>query len=327
MFTLFTHIVLTSIVPIFLLISCGFAMDRKFHLDLYTLSKLNFYVFLPAYIFLALYNAKFDHSSLEVAFCGITVLFLGSVSATIVSKFTDFSREKVEIFRNSIMFNNCGNIGVAIITFIYSNDPFLVKGSHPYLQEATVAVVSLLVIQNISTNTLGFYQAGVGKNTIRDSVKMVLHMPTIYVVPSALLLKLLSFDISVIPIWPSIQFFGSAFVAVSMITLGAQINRTPLNFFKKDIMLASFMRLIVGPLLAMTSVFIFSKFYSPLPTVAAQTIIITYSVPTAINTALIALEMKNNPEYATQIVMASTFISAITMPIFILGAYYLFPNM
>ena len=52
---------------------------------------------------------------------------------------------------------------------------------------------------------------------------------------------------------------------------------------------------------------------------------ITYSVPTAINMSLIAIEMKNNPEYATQIVMGTTILSAVTMPIFITIAYYLFP--
>ena len=41
--------------------------------------------------------------------------------------------------------------------------------------------------------------------------------------------------------------------------------------------------------------------------------------------SLIAIEMKNNPEYATQIVMGTTILSAVTMPLFITIAYYLFP--
>ena len=66
-------------------------------------------------------------------------------------------------------------------------------------------------------------------------------------------------------------------------------------------------------------------FYGPMHPIAAQTRVITYSVPTAINMALIAIEMKNNPEYATQIVMGTTILSAVTMPLFITIAYYLFP--
>ena len=37
---------------------------------------------------------------------------------------------------------------------------------------------------------------------------------------------------------------------------------------------------------------LFIIFYGPMHPIAAQTIVITYSVPTAINMALIAIEMK-----------------------------------
>lgn len=90
-------------------------------------------------------------------------------------------------------------------------------------------------------------------------------------------------------------------------------------------MLAAVLRLVASPILAAGVTLLFINFYGPMHPIAAQTIIITYSVPSAINMALIAIEMKNNPEYATQIVMGSTILSAITMPIFITMAYYLFP--
>ena len=110
-----------------------------------------------------------------------------------------------------------------------------------------------------------------------------------------------------------------------MIALGVQINRTPLNFFKADVMLATSLRLVVSPLIAAVITILFIIFYGPMHPIAAQTIVITYSVPTAINMALIAIEMKNNPEYATQIVMGTTILSAVTMPLFITFAYYIFP--
>ena len=46
-------------IPIFILIGVGFILDRKFKLDLYTLSKLNFYILLPTFVFRAMYEAKF----------------------------------------------------------------------------------------------------------------------------------------------------------------------------------------------------------------------------------------------------------------------------
>lgn len=325
MLMLFWHIIETSIVPIFLLLLGGLLMDRLFNLDIRTLSKLNFYILLPSYIFQALYTAHFDASSWHITLCGVIVLFLGSLSASVTARMAKFNPAKTEIFRNSIMFNNGGNIGLAIVTFVYSNDPFIINGQIPYLSQAVVAVVALVVIQNISANTLGFYQAGVGKYTLRDSLSLIFHMPSVYIVPSALLLRFLPMDLTTMPFWPTLNYFSMAFVGVAMLTLGAQINRTPFNFFKKDVMLATFMRLIIGPTLAFIAVMTFGLVYVPLPAIAAQTVIITYAVPTAINTSLIALEMKNHPELATQIVIATTFFSAFTMPLFIMLVYYMFP--
>lgn len=48
---LFFTILANVILPIFVIIGVGFLMDRLFHLDMRTLSKLNFYVFIPALTF------------------------------------------------------------------------------------------------------------------------------------------------------------------------------------------------------------------------------------------------------------------------------------
>lgn len=324
-FDLFFHIFETSIIPLLILISGGYVLDRLFKLDLFTLSKLNFYILLPTYIFMFLYQSNFTMESVEIILCGITVLALGSISAGITGRLAGFSRGKTEIYRNSIMFNNCGNIGAAIVTFVYSNEPFLRDGVPAYLSDALLAVISLVVIQNLTSNTLGFYQAGQGKYTAWDCAKKVLRMPTIYLIPTVVFFRGFGIPLQDYPIWPALTFFSHAFVAMAMITLGAQINRTPLNFLKLDVMLATFMRLIAGPIFAAIAIFVFGHFYAPLPSIAAQGIVITYAVPSAINTALIALEMDNHPEFATQVVMATTLLSAITMPFVILAAYYIYP--
>ena len=57
LFELVGHIFMNSMVPILVLIGVGFILDRKFKLDLYTLSKLNFYILLPTFIFRAMYEA------------------------------------------------------------------------------------------------------------------------------------------------------------------------------------------------------------------------------------------------------------------------------
>ena len=77
--TLIGHIFMNSMIPIFMLIGIGFVLDKKFKLDLYTLSKLNFYILLPTFVFRAMYEAKFTSSTLEIVFCALCVLILNSI--------------------------------------------------------------------------------------------------------------------------------------------------------------------------------------------------------------------------------------------------------
>ena len=103
-----------------------------------------------------------------------------------------------------------------------------------------------MIIQTITSNTYGFYQAGAGR-LIRRCSKCRIHMPMVYAIPLALLCQLLPFDLHGLFLLCSLNIFANAFVGVAMIALGVQINRTPLNFFKADVMLASALRLIISP--------------------------------------------------------------------------------
>jgi len=295
-FELIGHIFMNSMIPIFILIGVGFILDRKFKLDLYTLSKLNFYILLPTFVFRAMYEAKFTSSTLEIVFCALVVLILNSILSGVVGKIQGYDVAKIATLKNCVMFNNVGNMGIALAIFVFTNVPYIIDGATPYADLGLVSVVSIMIIQTITSNTYGFYQAGAGRLSTRDALNVVFHMPMVYAIPLALLCQLLPFDLHGLFFFAPLKIFANAFVGVAMIALGVQINRTPLNFFKADVMLATSLRLIVSPL-----------------------------IPTAINMALIAIEMKNNPEYATQIVMGTTILSAVTMPLFITIAYYLFP--
>jgi len=272
-----------------------------------------------------MYEAKFTSSTLEIVFCALVVLILNSILSGIVGKIQGYDVAKIATLKNCVMFNNVGNMGIALAIFVFTNVPYIIDGATPYSDLGLVSVVSIMIIQTITSNTYGFYQAGAGRLSTKDALNVVFHMPMVYAIPLALICQLLPFDLHSLFFFAPLKIFANAFVGVAMIALGVQINRTPLNFFKADVMLATSLRLIVSPLIAAVITILFIVFYGPMHPIAAQTIVITYSVPTAINMALIAIEMKNNPEYATQIVMGTTILSAVTMPLFITIAYYLFP--
>ncbi len=325
MLLLASHIFVTSIIPILLLIAGGFTLDKLFKLDLRTLSKLNFYVLLPAFIFQSLYTAHIGDESLEIGLCALVIIFSNSLLVSLVGYLIHYDKRRLQIIRNGVMFNNSGNIGVAIATFVFSNTPYVINGATPYVQLGIVSVISIFIVQTVFCNTLGFYQAGLGQMTAKEALRMLLRMPIIYVAPLAVLCKFLPFHLTSYFFWPPIHYYGIAYVGISMLTVGVELSRSPINFIKWDVLLAAGLRLLAGPLVAAGIALLFIHFYGALQPISAQAIIMTYSIPSGVSTALIAYETHNNPEFATQITMATTVFSAITMPLAILFAYYMFP--
>ena len=65
MFTQFFHVAFNVVLPIFLVMGLGYGLAKKFTLDLNTLSKLNFYVFIPVYMFYSLLWFKPNPQDME----------------------------------------------------------------------------------------------------------------------------------------------------------------------------------------------------------------------------------------------------------------------
>lgn len=317
---IFLHILGSNIIPIFTLVVLGFVISKKFDLNVFTLSKLNFYVFIPGFIFFNLYTTNLSYDMLKILFFCILYLIANELISRIISKIRRYDVGQTNAFKNSIMFNNSGNIGVSLITLIFGSAPFIIDGKTPYLNQALTAQIMILVFMNITMNTIGMYNAGRAKMNIKDSMHQIFSMPSIYAVPLALLLKYLQVDITATPLWPALTYIKGGLVPLALITLGVQLSKTKFDFKDINVNIAVFTRLIIGPVLALILIYIF-RFSG----VIAQTILISYSVPTAVNTALIAVECDNNQNFATQEVMVSTIFSAVTLTSAIYIARVLFP--
>lgn len=316
----FVHILSHNILPIFVLIGLGYLLSKKFDLDIFSLSKLSFYLFAPAFVFCYLYTADIKLDMIKVFLCGIMLLIVYGLLGDIIARVRHYDVGLTNAFKNSVMFNNSGNIGVSLVTLVFSSPPFLVDGKTPYLEEAITAQIMILVIQNIATNTLGFFNAGRATMNVKDSMKQVFAMPSIYVVPLALVLKYVDFDLTSTSIWPALDYLKSGMVPMALITLGVQLARTTFDFTSIDVHLAVVTRLIIGPLVALVFIYLWG-----FQGIIAQTLLISYAVPTAVNTALIAVECDSCQDFAAQTVMTSTVFSAVTLTVAIFVSGIIFP--
>lgn len=312
------HIFMTTVAPILLLVLIGYFMDKKFHMDLDTLSKINFYVVSPAFLFTNTYSYTVSAESAQVVWLTIIGFAATWIASMIFEKALGLSREKSGIFRNAVLFNNCGNIGVPLIVFIYSNEPFLQDGNPVWLQAAIAIQIIVFVWQNIVTNSFGFYFAGQGKMSRADAVKLVFKMPIIYALAGALICNFGQIPVDETFFWPVLTNVSNALVMVALFTLGVQLARTPFNFFTRDVIWGSAVRLIAGPLVAWLVIWSYELIAGPVSQLVMQVLVISAAVPSGVTTALIAGVLKIEAEYATQLVVASTVFSAITLPIVIM---------
>jgi predicted permease len=317
----FLFILTNNLIPIFTLIFIGILVDRKFQLNVSTLSKLNLYVFVPAFIFVNVYTTQIPLEMLKALAIALLILFANWLLSLLIGKIRKFDASMTNAFASSIMFYNSGNFGIPLITLVYSSKPFLINGETPYLDFALTVQVIVLIVQNVSLNTLGVFNATRGTSgSIKTALKKSLSLPAIYFVIAAFIFKFIPYDLTQFPLWPALNYAKNGLISIALITLGVQLSHTKFKLKDPNVYLSVLTRLLLGPVIALFLVFVFG-----LDGIIAQVMIISAGLPTAVNTALIAVEFKNKPDFASQTVMVATLMSSITLTGVIYFATKMFP--
>lgn len=321
----FWFIIENTMLPIFCLVLLGFFLDKKFHLDVKTLSKFMFYIVIPSFIFTNVSTTNFPPASLTIIGAMAVFMVLCFLVADIVSYKRHYDLAMKESCRNALMFNNTGNLGVALIILVFSHEPFVINGQTPYLAEAMVTQIIIFLVQSISLNTYGLYQAGRGKLSARDTLRVMFQMPMVYVLVIALAARYIGLDAKEFFFWPIMEMASKALLPIAMISIGAQLSQTKIRWFDRDVWIVSILKMTVLPFLGLAMIYGANAIFPGTFTEVSATVFLIYcAIPTAVNTALFAIEFDNNPDYATQIVMNTTALSAISLTFYIFLGHILF---
>ncbi|HYH03871.1 MAG TPA: AEC family transporter [Bacillota bacterium] len=298
---LFFYILLNIILPIFILVSIGFIAQKFLKMDTRTFSRLNIYILIPAVLFIKIYEAQVSLEFVwQVMFYILAMEAIMLILAEILTRLLKYPRGIRKAFSNSLLFFNSGNFGLPLIELVFKGNLL-----------ATTGQVFIMLIQNMSTSTFGVFQASSGKSSYKQALKNVLGMPGLYVLAMVLLVKGLSLRLPSQLMVP-LQYISGGFVGLALITLGVQLAEVKAKFRVKDVLLSSFIRLILSPAIGFLLVWLLG-----IKGVLAKSLIIGASTPTAVNTAILAREFDNEPEYASQIVLVSTIFSAVTLSVII----------
>jgi predicted permease len=115
------------------------------------------------------------------------------------------------------------------------------------------------------------------------------------------------------PVYTALDTVADGLVPVALVTLGAQMAVLKVPRLSRPLGLSLALRLLVGPVLSFALVIGMKMLGAPLHGDLAQALVTSASYPTAVNSALVAIEYDNEPEFASAAVFYSTLISAITV--------------
>lgn len=115
----------------------------------------------------------------------------------------------------------------------------------------------------------------------------------------------------------TIDTLGNTCVPLSMLTIGAMLSELPLHkmFSNVRVYFLSMVRLVVMPLLTLVMV----KYIFGIDQVLLIAIpVIMAGMPIATNTVLMAIEYENDAQLSSQVVLISTILSSLTIPLLVL---------
>ncbi|MDQ4078404.1 MAG: AEC family transporter [Chloroflexota bacterium] len=292
------RVVYNIIIPIFVIVGLAVLLGWRFQPDVRTLSRLVIYLFGPFLVMSGLANSALQASEigkLVLATLLISLLFtlLGWVVAHLLLR---IDRQLESAFLLSVVLMNSGNYGLPLSEFAFG-----AAG----LQRAIVIFVTMSVV----THSLGIYLASYGSASLRQSLRNIFSVPLL---PAAFVGLLLNLEVIhfPLPLERVMVLLGQAAVPSMLVVLGLQLTRMQIRSRWDMIGLASFMRLVLSPLIAYGVAAMVG-----LSELSQQVVIVVASMPTAVITTVLATEFDSDAEFTTGVVAISTLSSAATLSI------------
>lgn len=297
------------VAPILVLLVVGAMLQKKFHFNLKALSQLVTYCFMPAAVFVNIYETSINMSALAQVAVFI-VLFIGSqmVISHYVAKLLGLNRSESAVFKNSVVLINSGNYGIPVAQMVFAQQPI-----------GVAIQVILVIFQNMTTYTYGLYNLISATKSGWEIIKSFLKMPIVHALIIGIILNVTNFEIPKTFRIP-LDHVADGFIAVALITLGAQLSQLEMRtMINKTILTSCFMRLIVGPATALLIIYLIG-----IDGVVAKSLFIASAFPTSRNSSSLALEYDVESNTAAQTVLFSTIVSCITVTIVIYLSNILF---
>jgi malate permease and related proteins len=293
---IFVHIIL----PVFVLIGVGVLVDRTLHVDLASMSRLCFRVFLPALIVVKLVESDIAWGQMQ-ALATASLVHLGAMAGLAYAVFSrSRPRNRRLVLSLGAVVANCGNFGIPLADLAF-----------PGSGAGVLAV--LLMVQNLLTFSVGIYLIerlrGGSHRSSGQVLSSILRMPVLHAIILGLVLRVSGSGL-VPQLDQPLRYLAGALVPMALITLGVQLSRCRVERNVGLLTVAGAMRLVVSPIVAVGIVHVIG-----LQQPYANIFVLAAGLPVAVNVYILAAEYDLDSALASQSILWTTLGSALTLSV------------
>ncbi|MFQ5943495.1 MAG: AEC family transporter [Anaerolineales bacterium] len=284
-----------NILPVLLVASIGFLLQKLLKLDPRPLSQITFYVLSPALVFMLLLSAGIEEQQvLSMVGFAAAVVLLTAGATFVMGRAAGLRGKRGAAFLLTTAFMNAGNYGLSLNQFAFG--------------DLGLAFASIyFVVSVMLTNSLGVYIAAVGGGSVIQALKGLAKVPAVYAIPLALIVR--SLDVALpLPISRPLELLSLATVPSMLLLLGMQIARAGLPPNRKLLSASVAIKLLAVPAIAVLVSPLFG-----LEGLARDVGILQSAMPTAVMTTIIATEYDTETTFVTGAVLITTLLSPLTL--------------
>lgn len=289
------------LLPVIVVVASGYALRRRFELDLPSLNRLSMYVLGPALIFTTIVRIDVTGGeALRIIAASVAVCLGIGVVGLITGALLRLERSSLAALLLCVMFMNSGNYGLPTSRFAFGEAGF---------QRALLYFIA----QTIMAQTLAVPIASAGQSDLRSAVRQMLAMPQIYAVALGLLARFSGIDLlHRSDAWGSafrgVALMADAALPLLLLLLGMQLaNGTPVEDVRLTAVVAM-LRLGISPILAYGIARTLA-----LDDLALRVVVLEASMPTAVNMVLYSFEFNARPRFVAGVVVVTTLLSLATL--------------
>lgn len=294
---------------LYVLVAVGFLCDR---VGLYTekaarlTNDLLFYIVTPAIIVQSFTAMEYTPESLRnllFSFLGGTALHVAAILISLPF-FRKGNRRTANVYKFACVYGNVGYMALPLAAAVLGD-------------EGVFFCSGVLIPFNVFAFTHGVYlMTSASGEKAKFNVKSLILNPGVISVIIGMPLFLLHVTLPRILAEP-VSYIASLNTPLAMLMFGTYLSKTDLRkmFFRKETYLVAFLKLIVLPAVMLGGLKLLG-----VPAVLCTALLISASAPTANNTVMFATKYGNDTAAASQTIAVVSFLSVLTMPLFIAAA-------